>query len=137
MSPTQFRYTLAAYIFLGIFGGTFDLLFPSAIPEALAHAQEINDANLTNSSLIFLAIFGLALVASLIASTVGLFLFRAWAPRLAVITTVLSLFIVPILGVNVASGWSWLLTELATTLWGVILSLVYFSPLKENFVATR
>jgi urea transporter len=136
MSPSQFRYILATYIFLGIFGGLFDFLFPSAIPEALAHAQNINDSNLTNTSCIFLVIVGVPLLLSLIAAIIGLFLFRPWAPRLAVIATVLSLFISPILGVNVLSGWSYLIDQIATILWGGILVLVYFAPLKEHFVAT-
>jgi hypothetical protein len=137
MSPSQFRYTLAAYIVLGFIGGSFDLIFPSAIPEALSNAQETNDANLSTTSLILVALLGMVVIVGSITSFVGLYLFRPWSPRLAVIVTVLSLFVWPLLGVSVASGWSVVLTTLSTTLWGVVLALAYFSPLKERFVATR
>jgi ABC-type multidrug transport system fused ATPase/permease subunit len=96
MTPTQFRYTLAAYIVLGIIGGSFDLVFPSAIPEALSNAQETNDANLSTTSLILVALLGIVVIVGGITSFVGLYLFRPWSPRLAVIVTVLTLFVWPL-----------------------------------------
>lgn len=137
MSPKLFRYTLIAYVALAIFGGIFDVVFPTALPGVLAHAQEANDTNLSSITLILLGILGLIVGVGGITATIGLYLFRPWAPRLAVVVTVLALFVWPLLGVDVASGWSVALTSLSTTLWGAILALAYFSPIKAQFVATR
>ncbi len=136
MSPTLFRYTIIAYIALAIFGGMFDLVFPSAIPETLSLAKEANDIKLSSIELISIAIVGLVLLVGGIAATIGLYLFLPWAPRLAVVVTALALFESPLLGADVTSGWSMALTSLSDTLWGAILALAYFSPLKERFLAT-
>ncbi|CAD6872466.1 hypothetical protein [Methylomonas fluvii] len=137
MSPTQFRYTLLTYMVLAILGGVFDFVFPFFIPESLRNAQEASDANLSLIVLICLAILILVLLVSLAVVIVGLYLFRPWARRLAVVITVLALFVWPLLGINVASGWSLVLTDLAGTLWGAILALIFFSPLKECFDTTQ
>ncbi len=137
MSTTQFRYILIAYLSLAIFSGEFNLVFPSAIPEALAHVQQSSYANLSPLSRWILAILGYLSLVGGIASTLGLFLFRPWAPRLAIVITILALFISPLLGIRVVSGWQEVLSSVSTTLWGAILALAYFSPLKGCFVATR
>ena len=133
MSPKHFRYFLIAYLALGIAGGIFDFVFPSAVPEVLSNAQEANDAELSNTSLVVGALLVVVALPIGIASFVGLYLFRPWAPRLAVAVSIGVLFVLPLLGASVASGWSAALGSLSATLWGVILALVYFSPLKERF----
>jgi hypothetical protein len=137
MSPTLFRCILIAYLGLAVFSGTFNLIFPSDIPEALTHAQQANYANLSSLSRNLVAILGgIALVGG-IASALGLYLFRPWAPRMAAIVTVLAFFIWPLLGIRVVSGWQEFLSSLSTTLWGAIIALAYFSQLEGRFVATR
>jgi len=137
MSSTHFRLVLVASMILGLIGGFFDLMFPSAVPEALSQAQAAYDAELSTPALIVAVLVGLITLVGGIAAFVGLFIFRPWAPRLAVVTTALALFVWPALGANVSSGWSVALADLSSTLWGVVLAVVYFSPLKERFIATR
>jgi uncharacterized RDD family membrane protein YckC len=50
---------------------------------------------------------------------------------------VLLILVTPEMGASVSSGWASALAELYSTLWGVVLAVVYFSPLKERFIATR
>jgi hypothetical protein len=137
MTPIQFRYMLVAYLSLGIFGGIFDFLFPSAIPETLANAQNAHDADLPSALIISAGILGVIILFCGIIVTFGLYMFRPWAPRLALVVTLLALPIYPLLGFQVASGWSMAITDLATTMWGAILALAYFSPLKERFFVVR
>lgn len=135
MTPKQFRDILIAYLFLSIFAGTFDHFFSALIPEALLQAQNASEANRSAVSLIFVALLSTIAVVGGIVSVAGLYLFRPWAPRLAVVVTVLALFIWPFQGVCISSGYSIVLSSLSTTLWGIILASAYFSPLKERFVA--
>lgn len=132
MSTSQFRYLLAASIALALAGGFFDTIFPSAVPEALLQAQETNDANISTPILVAL-IVGLV---GYIAAVIGLFRFRPWAPRVAVLATAFLILVTPAAGVSVSSGWASALSELSSTLWGVVLAVVYFSPFKEKFIAT-
>ncbi len=136
MSPSLFRYTIIAYIVLAIFGGVFDLIFPSAIPETLSLAKEVNETNLSSIALTSVAIVGLVTLLGGIVATIGLFLFLPWAPHFAVVITILTFFASLFLGADVASGWSMALTSLSDTLWGAILALAYFPPLKERFLVT-
>lgn len=137
MSPTLFRYIVIAYLGLAVFSGVFNFIFPSEIPEVLAHAQQASYASLSPLSRWLLAILGQIALVGGIASTLGLLLFRPWAPHLAVAITVVALCIGPLLGIRVVSGWQEFLSSLSTTLWGVILALSYSSPLKGRFAATR
>lgn len=133
MSPTCFRLVLAISMVTGLLGGYFDSLVPSAVPEALFQVQEKYETEppLLLSITVVLVLF------AWITSYIGLFLFRSWAPPLAIGATALVLAIVPALGADVASGYSTAFEELSSILWGAALAVAYSSPLKERFRATR
>ncbi len=137
MSSKHFRLLLIASLIFGLVGAFFDVMFPSAIPEALSDAQEAHDAKLSMPTLIYLGLGALISVITSVTAFIGLYIFRPWAPRLAIIATALTMLIYPALGVSLFSGWAASLNEISSILWGVVLAMVYFSPLKERFVATR
>jgi len=139
MTIPQFRSLLIASLVLGLAAGFFDTVFPSAVPEALLQADTADNANLSMSTpmLAFFMLVVLIGVVGYIAAFIGLFRFRPWAPRFAIFSTVLLILIMPVMEASVSSGWASALTELSSTLWGVVLAVVYFSPLKEKFIASR
>jgi hypothetical protein len=75
----------------------------------------------------------LAAVATFVAFF-GLWRFRPWARRLALIATVVGLLIYPLFGPVVQSGWGQLFYEIHELSWGGILALSYWSSLRERFV---
>ena len=133
MTTKQFRIILSIYIFCSFFGALFDSIFTTALPESLSQLQSTLDAEMTGLHLVITLLIGLVVGVIGIASFIGLFMFKSWAPRLALITTVLALCAWPLLGVNLVSGWSAALTEFSNILWGGILVMVYFTPLKEMY----
>jgi uncharacterized RDD family membrane protein YckC len=137
MSTSQFRYLLTASLIFGLAGAFFDSIFSSAVPEALSQAETALNAKVSVPMLIFTIAAALIGLVGYIAAIIGLFRFRSWAPRIAVSTTVVLILATPAIGADVSSGWASALTELSTTLWGVVLAVVYFSPIKEQFIATR
>ena len=139
MTTSQFRSLLIASLVLGLAAGLVDTIFPSAVPEALFQAHAAYDASLSAPTpmLIFSMLVALIGVVGYIAAFIGLFTFRPWAPRVAIFTTVLLILVSPGIGASVSSGWASALTELSSTLWGVVLAVVYFSPLKEKFIAAH
>lgn len=136
MTPRSYRALLLASVVLGIFGAVFDTVFPSALPTVFAQAQEAHDNSLSTPKLLLAGLGGLVLLILGVTSTVGLYQFRFWAPKLALITTALALPLFPLFGATAISGYATALNEISSTLWGAVLALVYFSPLRERFAHT-
>ena len=136
MTPRTYRALLLASVVFGILSALFDTVFPSALPAAFVQAQAAYDSSLTTLSLLFGGIGGLVLLVIGVTSTVGLYQFRPWAPRLAVITTALALPLISLLGTTASSGYAIALNEISFTLWGAVVALAYFSPLRDCFVRT-
>jgi hypothetical protein len=133
MSKSLFRSILVASVILGLVGGLCDLVFPELVPLPLHQAE---GALLRSASPLFAIGVGacaVLLIVVVIISTIGLFLFRPWAPRLAVIAYFMSLPFYPAIGYSLHSGWATALGEFSTMLWGGILALVYYSPIKDWF----
>ena len=124
---------LLASLALGIMGAVFDTAVPSSLPDAFSQAQEAYDASQTTTYLLLTGLGALVLFIVGIASFVGLYLFRSWAPRLAIIATALAVPITVLIGPMAVSGWTTALNELSSMLWGVALALPYLSPLRERF----
>jgi hypothetical protein len=68
-----------------------------------------------------------------LAAIFGLYLFKPWSRGFAVTVTLLSLVFYPLQGAEVKSGWSWLLLDLSSTLWGAVLAMSYVSSLSHRF----
>lgn len=136
MTPRIFRALILTTVALGIFGSLFDAIFPTALPVAFVQAQEAQDSLLSTPSVLLGGMGALVLLVIGVASTVGLYQFRPWAPRLAVIATVLALLLAPLLGASACSGYAMALHEMSSMLWGAVVALAYFSPLRDCFVRT-
>ncbi|UCV21673.1 hypothetical protein [Ferribacterium limneticum] len=137
MSPTTFRWILVASFVLALTGGSIDLVVTSLVPEALSSAQAASDTEIPLLGLVSIVIVGLAASIATLAAYYGLFVFKPWAPRLAIVGTVLSLPLWPMFGVSISSGWSLALTEASNLLWGAAIAAAHFSALKEKFSAPR
>ena len=138
MTTSQFRYLLIASLVFGLAAAFFDMAFPFAVPQDISQAQAAYDEKISTSTpMLIIVTIGLIGAVGFVAAFIGLFQFRPWAPRIAVLSTALLILILPGLGVDVSSGWASALNEISSTSWGVALALVYFSPLKEQFIVTR
>lgn len=133
MTPRIYRTLLLASLAFGIIGAVFDSVVPSALPEAFSQAQEAYDTSQESSSFLLLGVAGLVLLITGVASFVGLYRFRSWAPVLAIVTTVLAIPITILIGPTAMSGWAMTFEELSSMLWGAVVVLPYLSPLKERF----
>lgn len=133
MTPRTYRALLLASLAFGILGALFDTVVPSALPDAFSQAQEAYDASQTTTYLLLTGFGALILFIVGVASFVGLYLLRSWAPRLAIIATALAAPITILIGPMAVSGWTTTLNELSSMVWGVVLILPYLSPLREHF----
>jgi hypothetical protein len=78
-------------------------------------------------------VFGIPLLIIAIESYIGLFVFWPPARPLYFITSVAAILLAPSFCPYIESGSSLMIAEAASMLNGVILALVYFSPLKELY----
>lgn len=133
MTRKQFRYLLLIYLAIEGFSFLFGKLFPMAIPEVLLKAKELSDVNEPQVPVIYLVILILLFLGTWTSALIGLFRFKNWAPIMAFTFTVIYLIAAPVLGTDISSGWEVLWSDLSFLLWGMILGLIYFSPVKEYF----
>ena len=133
-SPALFRGAIIASLVLALLAGVIDVVLPGLIDPGIAAAQEAAPVSPLLESWWVLGALTLLLGAWLAAS-IGLALFRPWAPRLALATSVLLVAATLPLGASVSSSLAAALAEVATALWGAVLAAAYFSPLKQRFEA--
>jgi hypothetical protein len=133
-SISLFRGLLIASIGLALLGSAIDQQFTSLIPatilKAFAEMPKPSDTVVLLSSVLTLVTFG-----GIIGSIVGLYQFRPWSRELAVAMTLLQLLFYPLGRVWVQSGWSAMLLDLSSTLWGAVIAISYVSSLSRLFTA--
>lgn len=128
-----FRAFLILFLIFGIAAASVDSLFTNLLSPSLTDALEKEpplSARDTHPAIIAILISWFVLS---LAALVGIFLFRGWGRSVSLYTTILGFFIVPLFGSCVSSGISCALNEASVTLWGVALSMSYFSPLAARF----
>ncbi len=132
-SKSFLRILIVAQFGLFVLAIVVALLTVSLLPEPLrAYAEaeargEMTTRNWDTLRLIF------PVLMLWLGSSIGLFFF--WRPSriFYLIYIVLGLLVTPFLGPNVDTGWSRTFEEAASIVSGVILALVYFSPLKNLY----
>ena len=134
-TSTLFRVLIVVGLSLAIVGASIDMLVPALISDELTTAYntetELQEWSIARITAVI--VLSLALLVAGIASTIGLFLFKPWSRRMALLVTLLALPLYPMLGPVLQSGWATMLIETSTTLWGAVLALAYYSDLSTRF----
>lgn len=120
---------IAAGVLEIVFAALSDFLLPSELSAYLA-ADTAREA--TTGELILVAV-GVAWLALVLGSSIGLLF--SWPPArpLYLVATIASFALGLFFGPVVASAWESTAGDLQTLINGMILALIYFSPLKEEF----
>ncbi|MDA1143275.1 MAG: hypothetical protein O3B01_32355 [Planctomycetota bacterium] len=127
------RTLIVAGFGLGIISVVVSLLTESSLPEPLrAFLDAESEAEVTAREMILLAA-AIPLIILVLVSTIGLFFFWRPARILNLISIVAGLILTPFFGPYVDAGWGMTFVEAATIISGVVLALVYFSPLKDLY----
>ena len=126
---TILRILIVAAIVLPIAGAVFDTVVPGLMPPELVAYSESK----LEEPLGVVGIVMAALVAPILISAIGLWLFKPWARWLYTAVTaaayLLAVFDSPWVGSSMAS----LLADLANLCDGAILALIWFSDLRGRF----
>jgi hypothetical protein len=127
------RTLIVAEVVLGIISVVVSLLTESSLPEplqAFLHAE--SEVEATGRGMVMLAA-AIPLIILLLVSSIGLFFFWRPARFLYLIAIAGGLLLTPFFGPYVDAGWGATFEEAAIIISGVILALVYFSPLKDLY----
>jgi uncharacterized membrane protein (DUF2068 family) len=133
MNKSQYRTILLFSLSLGLAGAFLDFAIPSLVPIVVLKAMMEHDAAMSTTRLYIglLLIFagvGLSLIAMY-----GLYRFRRWAPRLAVVGTVISLLALPVFNFTSQSGFASALISISSILWGAVVVLCFVEPYRTWF----
>jgi hypothetical protein len=132
-SKTLLRTLIVAEIALGIISIVVSLVTESSLPEPLRAFLEVDsEADVTAQEMVLLAV-AIPLIGLLLVSSIGLFFFWRPARILYLITMIVGLLLTPFFGPYVDAGWGTMFEDAAVIISGVILALVYFSPLKGSY----
>lgn len=136
MSTTAFRCLILASFAMQLCAAFVDALFPSLISPALLRAVEAErlPSALEHSWVIALLA---ALAITLLVAEVGLLFFKRWARTASLWGTFLSLPMYSAFGTTVESSVSGALAEASSVLWGAVLAIAFFSPLRMRFVPSN
>ena len=133
MTRKNFRILLVLSWLLVIAGVIVSFATENSLPPELqSYLERVENAPLANGEIV-LAVVDVTFVVFAVVLTVGLFRFRRWAKTLLPMSFILGLVLIPINGPSVESGWASSLFYLGSLVDGIILALVYFSPLREFF----
>ena len=114
-----------------IAAGTVAGITSKYLPMELIAFQE-NQRQVTQLQWVVFVIEGFLLLLSVI-NSIGLFLFRRWARSMLVPLYVLALLLLPSNAVYIQTGWTKMLFNLSYLVSGMIIAIVFFSPLAEAF----
>ena len=135
MKVNTFRALVILDIVIALLGVAADYAFESQLPQALRDYQAAEgEADFENNPQMWVLIFGGLCVLTLgIISTIGLLVLWRPARLLYTLTFVLSWPLYVLAGASVTTGTAHMLYDMSSVLAGVILGLIYFSPLKVHF----
>lgn len=134
MEKNQFRALVVFTFLLTILSIVYDFFYADAITKKLFAYQEILEPDWSDTK--FYLVVGIITFAVLAAlgGVAGLLVFWNVARHLFLFAAVLFLVTTPFIGSYIASGINQTLYSAVNLLTGLILGLVYFSPLKEYFL---
>ena len=133
MSKNQFRILVLASFVFAVLSGFVEYVWPDPIAEMAYEVVVEQKEEMSELNLVVLGITVLIGVVLAIGSLIGLLLLKNWGRFMYALGFLLMLPIYPLFGVGVYSGLSQLASDLSMILSGVILTLVYYSPVAKYF----
>jgi hypothetical protein len=134
MTVRTFRRLLILSVVLPIVGALVSVATEHRLPSQLREYVAAQSATLPST----VTLVGcLILLGAWIAAVVGLYRLKPFGRRLFLLTLVVGLTLTPALGPYVDSGWGQLFYQATFVLDGLLVALMYWSPLAEQFSGGR
>ena len=136
MTAASFRVLVVASIALELLGAVIDLLLPSLIPQSITSAVDGLPLSSAFENYWFIG-FVLVYALAMLVASVGLIFFRRWARAICFWGSLAGFALYPLVGPMVYSGLSLAMQDLSSIMWGAVLAIAFFSPLRKQFSPGR
>jgi hypothetical protein len=133
VSRENFHRLILLYVALILADIAVAVFAPTGYSEALSHAFENEPQPILLDNLGLMLAIALPIAVSAIAGIVGLYLFKAWARPLSLVSTIAGSIVLVFTGPALYGAAEYMLWEASTLLWGAILALAYYSPVAIHF----
>lgn len=125
-----FRIILIAGLFTAIIEVVAGMTLVDTLPTILQeYLTQIENEEISDNTAIMLLIIGVMLIAS----TIGLWKFKNWARIIYIVITIVSLPLYPAMGPIIMNPWEAMFDNIALILEGVLIAMMFFSPIHEEF----
>lgn len=132
MNKQLFRFLIISKWLFIILTMILHVVTKSLLPHELkAYFDNQQNLPLTITETILLWVVTAWLALSFLDS-IGLFIFKNWARKMFVFLFTINILITPI-GATVMTGWTMLACYLSAVIDGMLIALMYFSPINEQF----
>lgn len=135
MTKRQFRILIVLNWLLTIIAAIVFLSTRTSLPTELKTYLENQGSSGESTADSILLWVDVSLLVFAIVVSIGLLLFKRWARNFLFAVYVLSVSLIPTRAVYIDTGWAQLMFTLETMTGGMILALVYFSPLSALFAS--
>lgn len=137
MTKSRYRLLVVLSLLTGVAAAAFDYLFPAFVPEGVTELLVPDATDMSFGFTILLGALALAFIVVGLAASYGLYMFRRWAPNLALLTSALTILIVSLAGATVYSGPASSLLLISSYLWGAAVLIPYIGEHRGWFSGTR
>lgn len=129
MSKNQFRILVIASFVIAILSGAVEYVWPDPVAEIIYKVIIEQEEEKSELNAVILGVG----VASIIGSFVGLLMLKSWGRFMYALVFLLMLPMYLLIGAGVYSGLSQLASDFSMVLSGVLLALVFYSPVANYF----
>lgn len=137
MTRRNFRFLILAQWLLSISALVASIATEKLLsPELRAYIEGVRNGSPTTPDWMLFVVTMLFVLFCIVVS-VGLFQFRKWAKKLLWPNLAVGIALYPFLGPNVQTEWTAMLSYISSLADGMILALVYYSPVGEMFEITH
>lgn len=133
MTKTHFRILVVCELLLVLISGIIDWVFPDETVALLTKYSDALESDWSNTQAILISGYLLVCVVYFLFSSLGLLLFWNSARLIYLLGFIIFMPVYFFTGVNVSSATGQALIDTTNVLSGVILALIYFSPVKLYF----
>jgi len=124
---TLFRIILIAGLLTAIIGVVAGMTLVDTLPTILQeYLTQVENEEMSDNTAVTTLIL-------LIASTIGLWKFKNWARIIYIVITIVLLPLYPAMGPIVMNPWEAMFGDIALILEGVLIAMMFFSPIHKEF----
>lgn len=137
LSKSSLRILIITDLLLVALSIVVGIMGQSSLPEPLrAYEQAQSEAEMMPREWIVVGV-GIPLSIAMLVASIGLMAFWEPARPLYLATVVVAILLTPLAGPYISSGWAQAIDGASLTITGVVLAIVYFSPLSDLYVKPK